>query len=32
MKVGMGYSMAELNELRAKLKDQWKLFDPRFVS
>jgi ATP-dependent DNA ligase len=29
-KVGMGYSMDELVELRARLKPHWSVFDPRF--
>jgi len=28
-KVGMGYSMDELNKLRQILKPNWRIFDPR---
>ena len=29
-KVGTGYSMSELTELRSKLRDQWMHYDPKF--
>ena len=32
VKVGMGYSIAELNTLRNKLKPNWRVFDPRLPS
>ena len=32
VKVGMGYSISELNTLRNKLKPNWRVFDPRLPS